>query len=237
MPHRLTRLAASCLLLATGCTTVGASTDNAAAPRELTASQLRAAVVSDGDLGAGYTVTVMVPRHGDTGADTERETSDVPACQPVLDAVAPANPAAGPLAESDLSVTRAADTGGGVYAGLLAFHPGRAAQIQTDLEKLLARCTAFTSTTTGGAAHKGVRSRHRLTRVDTPTPEGADGATAFTLTNESGASVLTQRALMARAGTVLAVFSTVGAGKDPAPAPDDRVVRAQVAKLKQAQQG
>ncbi|GAA0692618.1 hypothetical protein GCM10010193_53970 [Kitasatospora atroaurantiaca] len=234
MPTRSVRVLC-CVLLAAGCTTVTPSDDRAAAPRELTAEQLRAAVLSDGDLGQGYVVTVMTPGHGETGPGNDRETADVPACQPVLDAVAPANPAAGPLAETDLSVARSADPGAAVYAGLLAFRPGRAAQLQDQLDKLLTQCTAFTSST--GGVQKGVRTKHRLTRLDTPTPEGADGATAFTLTNESGAVVLSQRALLARTGTALAVFSTVGVGKEPAPAPDDRVVRTQVAKLRKAQQG
>ncbi|GAA2130679.1 hypothetical protein GCM10009760_03520 [Kitasatospora kazusensis] len=239
MPHRLTPIAALCLLLTAGCTTVGASADRAAASRELTAVQLRAAVLSDADLGAGYTVTVMKPPPGAVAADTGRETADVPACQPVLDAVGQTNPAAGPLAETDLSVSSAAAPDAGVYAGLLAFQPGRAAQVQEGLEKVLAQCTAFTSVSTGGkgvsAAHKGVRTKHRLARLDTPTPEGADGATAFTLTNESATGVLLQRALLTRTGTALAVFSTVGSGQEQAPAPDDRIVRAQVAKLRTAQ--
>jgi len=221
-----------CVLLAAGCTTVAPSDDRAAAPRELTAEQLRAAALSDGDLGQGYVVTVMTPAQGETGAEAERETADVPACQPVLDVVAPANRSAGPLAETDLSIGRSADPKGSVYAGLLAFRPGRAAQLQGELDKVLAQCTVFSS-----GVHNGSRTKHRLTRLDTPTPEGADSATAFTLTNESGAVVLSQRALMTRAGTVLAVFSTVGVGKEPAPAPDDRVVRTQVAKVKRAQQG
>ncbi|MDH6580131.1 hypothetical protein [Kitasatospora sp. MAP5-34] len=239
MSHRLTPFAALCLVLTAGCTTVGGSADQAAASRELTAAQLRAAVLSDADLGAGYTVTVMTPSPGAAAADTGRETADVPACQPVLDAVAQTNPAAGPLAETDLSVTSAAAPEAGVYAGLLAFQAGRAATIQTDLDKVLAQCTAFTSTGSGGkgvsAAHQGVRTRHRLTRLDTPTPEGADGATAFTLTNESGTGTLLQRALLARTGTALAVFSTVGSGKEQAAAPDDKVVRTQLAKLRTAQ--
>ncbi len=232
-------LALSCLLVTTGCTTVGASVDGAAAPHELSAVQLRAAVVSDADLGAGYTVTVMKPPPGAAEADSGRETADVPACQPVLDAVTPANPSAGPAAESDLSVSSTAAPDAAVYAGLLAFRTGRAAVIQADLEKVLTQCTAFTSTAGGGTgvsvARKGVRTKHRLARLDTPTPEGADGATAFTLTNETGTGTLSQRALLARTGTALAVFSTVGSGAEQAPAPDDKIVRAQVGKLRAAQ--
>ncbi|AUG77652.1 hypothetical protein CFP65_2836 [Kitasatospora sp. MMS16-BH015] len=235
--HRLLP-ALSVLVLAVGCTTVGTSADRAAAPRELTSAQLRQAAVTDAELGAGYAVTVMTPGPANPGEGADRETADVPACQPVLDAVAPANPAAGPAAETDLSVTKGADTKGGVYAGLLAFAPGRAAQLQGRLEQVLGQCTAFTSVTGTGkgvsAARKGVRSRHRLTRLDTPTVEGADAVTAFILTNESGGTLLAQRALLARTGTSLAVFSTVGVGKDPAPEPDPHVVRAQLAKLRAA---
>lgn len=155
-----------------------------------------------------------------------RELADTPACQPVLDAVAPGASSAGPLAEADLDVARADDGRRSVYAGLLAFRPGRAEQIQGELEKLIATCATFTS-----GPPKGVRTTHRLARVDTPTPGGADAATAFTLTNESGGTVLVQRALMARAGTVLAVFTTVGSDRDPAPEPDAQVVRAQLGKL------
>ncbi|WP_441245755.1 hypothetical protein [Kitasatospora sp. McL0602] len=218
------------VVLATGCTTVTASADRAAAPRELTAAQLRSAAVTDAELGAGYTVTLMTPGPANPGEGADRETADVPACQPVLDAVAPANPANGPAAETDLSVARAAQPGGGLYTGLLAFAPGRAAAVQAALEKVLGQCTVFTS-----AARKGGHSRHRLTRADTPTVEGADGVTAFTLTNESGATVLSQHAVLARTGTALAVFSTVGTGKEPAPAPDTHIVTTQVGKLRQAQ--
>ncbi|MGE7432450.1 hypothetical protein [Kitasatospora sp. NPDC001175] len=238
MPHRpLSVLSCALLALAAGCATVAPSSDRV--PRLLTADQLRAAAVTDGDLGHGYSVTLMAPgRQTAQGAD--RQTSDVAACQPVLDAMAPGKAASGPIAETDLGVALAADPAGSVYAGLLAFEPGRAADIQGELDRVLAQCGSFTSTarSAGPAGGKGavVRTRHRLSRIDTPTPEGADGASAFTLTNESDATSLVQRALLARAGTVLAVFTTVGAGGNPAPAPDQGLVQAQVAKLREAQQ-
>ncbi|MFB7662414.1 hypothetical protein ACFC1R_00490 [Kitasatospora sp. NPDC056138] len=246
MPHHPFRVLCCALLaLATGCTTVTPSVDRVAA-QPLTADRLKAAAVTGADLGPGYTVTVMAPGR-ETRQGSDRRTSDVAACQPVLDAVGPGDPATGPFAETDLDVAVAADprtdpkgARGSVYTGLLAFKPGRAADIQTELDQVLARCGSFTSTgqSAGGPGRKGgvVRARHRLARLDTPTPEGADGATAFTLTDESGPDPLAQRALMARTGTVLAVFTTVGTGKDPAPAPDDRLVRTQVAKLHRAQQ-
>ncbi|MDH6124171.1 hypothetical protein [Kitasatospora sp. GP82] len=240
MPYRPLRVLCCALLaLVAGCTTVTPSSDRAGAAQQLTADQLRAAAVGDADLGPGYAVTVMTPGH-ETAQGADHETSDTAACQPVLNALAPTKATSGPIAETDLSVAPATGPTGSVYTGLLAFRPGRAADIQTELEQVLAQCGSFTSIghSAGPAGHTGgvVRTRHRLTRLDTPTPEGADGATAFTLTNESGSAVLAQRALMARTGTVLAVFSTVGVGKDQPPAPDDRLVRAQVAKLLKAQQ-
>ncbi|MFF3007303.1 hypothetical protein ACFVTF_31400 [Kitasatospora sp. NPDC057940] len=243
------------LLLATGCTTVGGSSaDRAAGPgRELSAAELRAAAVADADLGAGYTVTVMTPGHGDTGAGAGREVADVPACQPLLDAVTPAAPAATgagaapaspapgyPYAETDLSVARAADPRGGVYGGLLGYRAGRAAALQAELEKLFVPCAAFTSTAPAPPAEKPgkkapIRTRHRLNREDTPTPGGADAALGFTLTNESGNAVLSQHAVLARIGPALAVFTTFGVAAEPAAAPDEVIVRQQVAKLRAAQ--
>ncbi|MGK4581206.1 hypothetical protein [Kitasatospora sp. HPMI-4] len=239
MPHRPLRVLRCALLaLATGCATVTPSSEWT--DRPLTADRLRAAAVTDGDLGPGYHVTPVAPgREGVQG--TGRRTSDVAACQPVLDAVDPGGPASGPIAETDLSVTLAADPGGSVHTGLLAFGPGRAADIQAELDRVPAQCGSFTSTAQGvtAAGRKGavVRTRHRLARLDTPTPEGADGATAFILTDESDSTSPVRRALLARTGTVLAVFSTTGTGKGPAPAPDAGLVRVQVAKVRKAQQG
>ncbi|MEU9127359.1 hypothetical protein AB0D08_04430 [Kitasatospora sp. NPDC048540] len=241
MPDRTARpLLGALLLLATaGCTTVAPSADRAPAGRELDAAGLRAAALAGADLGPGYTVTVMDPGH-DTAAEG-RESADVPACQPVLDALAPGKAASGPAAETDLSVVRDGHRDAALYTGLLAFPAGRAERLQTELDRLLAHCTAFTSGLAAGPAgdpaQPGGRTRHRLARVDTPTPEGADAATAFTLTDESGTVVLAQRALLARVGTALAVFSTVGAGREPAAEPDPAVVRAQLAKLRSAQRG
>ncbi|MFI6845386.1 hypothetical protein ACIBJD_12115 [Kitasatospora sp. NPDC050467] len=235
------------LLLAAGCTTVGGSADQAGPGRELSAAELRASAVADADLGPGYTVTVMKPGHGETGSGGARETADVPACQPLLDAVTPAASVGGtvptpgpgdPYAETDLGVARAADPEGGVYGGLLGYRAGRAAQLQADLEKLFGPCASFTSTAPPPPAdrsRKAVRTRHRLTRDDTPTPGGADASTGFTLTNESGSAVLSQRAVVARVGPALAVFTTVGVGAEPATVPDERIVRQQVAKLRAAQ--
>lgn len=241
--HSALATVAGLLLLVTGCTTVGTpSADLADDGRELTAAELRAAALTDGDLGPGYIVTVMTPGHGETGPADGREVTDVPACQPVLDAVTPAGPAGqggGPAAETDLSVARAVDPKGSVYAGLLGYRPGRAGELQARVEQVLAGCGSFTSTTAGvrgvPATRKGVPARHRLSRADTPTTGGADAVTGFTLTNESGGVTLTQRALLARVGSVIAVFSTVGVGAEPATAPDERVVRQQVAKLRAAQ--
>ncbi|MFJ9607191.1 hypothetical protein ACIRS1_12720 [Kitasatospora sp. NPDC101176] len=255
MPFRPARPPAAALagllLLAAGCTTVGGpSADRAAPARELSAAELRAAAVADADLGAGYAVTVMTPGHGDTGAGAGREVADVPACQPLLDAVTPAasgaataSPGPGyPYAETDLGVTRAADPERGLYGGLLGYRTGRAAALQAELEKLFGPCAAFTSAAPAPPAEKQgrkapIRTGHRLSRVDTPTPGGADAALGFTLTNESGSAVLSQRAVLARVGPVLAVFTTFGVATEPAAAPDELVVRRQVAKLRAAQAG
>ncbi|MFJ3791853.1 hypothetical protein [Kitasatospora sp. NPDC090091] len=246
-PPRPLAAAVLALMLAAGCTTVGGSADRAGPARELSAGELRAAAVADADLGPGYTVTVMTPGHGETGSGGAREVSDVPACQPLLDAVTPAAPAAGaspspgpegPYAETGLSVARAADPEGGVYGGLLGYRPGRAARLQSELEKLFGPCASFSSTAPPPPAdrsRKVLRTRHRLTRDDTPTPGGVDAATGFTLTNESGSVVLSQRAVVVRVGQVLAVFTTVGVGAKPAAAPDERIVRQQAAKLRAAQ--
>ncbi|MFJ2576419.1 hypothetical protein [Kitasatospora aureofaciens] len=254
MPLRPARPSAAllwALLLATGCTTVGGpSVDRAAPGRELSAAELRAAAVADADLGSGYTVTVMTPGHGDTGAGAGRELADAPACQPLLDAVAPgggagpgsATPGPGlPYAETDLSVARAADPKGAAYGALVGYRAGRAAQVQAELEKLFGPCATFSSTAPPPPAEKGKRgaqathTRHRLAQADTPTPEGADAATGFTLTNESGTAVLSQRAVLTRVGPALAVFTTFGVATEPAGAPDERIVRQQVAKLRAAQ--
>ncbi|MFI6445452.1 hypothetical protein [Kitasatospora sp. NPDC050543] len=251
-PSRRPALAlAAALLLTTGCAAAGSSSadragsssaDRAGASRELSAAELRAAALGDSDMGPGYTVTVMTPGHGETGRSGEREAADLPACQPVLDAVTPANPASRPVAETDLSVAAASDPKGSVYAGLLAYGPGRATQLQAELERVLGQCTAFSSAAPaagkgGATGRQGGRTRHRLSRDDAPTPGGADGVTGFTLTNESGTAVLSQRAVLVRVGSVLAVFSTVGVGAEPATVPDERVVRQQVAKLRAAQAG
>lgn len=91
-PPRPSAPAVVCVLLlaAAGCTTVGGSADRAGPGRELSAAELRAAAVADADLGPGYTVTVMTPGHGETGAGGAWEIVDVPACRPLLDAVTPA---------------------------------------------------------------------------------------------------------------------------------------------------
>ncbi|KOV37478.1 hypothetical protein ADK60_04130 [Streptomyces sp. XY431] len=247
-------LLAGALLLAAGCAApAGGSADRAAAPaRELSAAELRAAAVTDAELGPGFTVTVIAPGHGETGPDGGRETADKPVCQPLLDAVAPAagpakaarasaSPApvsAVPYAETDLSVALAADPSGSLYGGLLGYRGDRAARLQAELEGLFGPCAEFGSTAPPPPADRSrgvTRTGHRLSRNDTPTPEGADAATGFTLTNESGAVVLAQRAVLARVGPALVVFSTVGVGAEPAPVPDERVVRHQVAKLRAAQ--
>ncbi|WP_328956501.1 hypothetical protein [Kitasatospora purpeofusca] len=256
-PLLATPLLAGALLLAAGCAApAGGSADRAtAAPaRELSAAELRAAAVTDAELGPGFTVTVIAPGHGETGPDGGRETADRPVCQPLLDAVAPAagpakaarasaSPApvsAVPYAETDLSVALAADPSGSLYGGLLGYRGDRAARLQAELEGLFGPCAEFASTAPPPPADRSrgvTRTGHRLSRNDTPTPEGADAATGFTLTNESGAVVLAQRAVLARVGPALVVFSTVGVGAEPAPAPDERVVRRQVAKLRAAQKG
>ncbi|MGW6918167.1 hypothetical protein ACWGB8_30790 [Kitasatospora sp. NPDC054939] len=246
-PAPLPALALGCaLLLAAGCTTVAPSADRAAAGgRELTAAELRAAAVTDGGLGPGYTVTVLKPGHGET-AGGGREVSDLPDCQPLLDAVTPgARPAVGgdrPYAETELSVARAADPRGSVYGGLLAYREGRAERLREELERLLGRCGSFTSTAPGppekgAAARRGVRARHHVVQHDTPTPGGADAALGFTLTNESGSVVLAQRVVLVRVGPVVAVFSTVGVGAEPAAVPDERIVGQQAAGLRAAQAG
>ncbi|MGW4896298.1 hypothetical protein ACWEQL_29200 [Kitasatospora sp. NPDC004240] len=241
----LPALAPLCALLlalgsaAAGCTTVAPSTDRARAAREPSAEQLRSAAVTDADLGPGYTVTVLKPGHGETAGGGGREASDLPVCQPLLDVMTPATgPSAGadgPYARTGLSVARAVDPRGSVYGGLLAFRGGRAAGLQGELEGLLGRCGSFTSTAPGppsDGARKEVRARHRTSRHDTPTPGGADAATGFTLTNESGTVTLSQRAVLVRVGPVLVVFSTVGVGAERAADPDERIVRQQVARLR-----
>ncbi|MFG2818938.1 hypothetical protein ACGFX4_05860 [Kitasatospora sp. NPDC048365] len=219
-------LAAGALALLAGCgsTAPAPSSDSAAPSAEPDAAALRAAALTDADLGPGWTVTLMNPGQGDTTAP--REKADRPACQPILDAVSPGASGSGPLAEADLDIARADDGRRSVYAGLLAFRAGRAERIRAELDQLLTVCTVFHSAAAGGPT-----TTHRLQRIDTPTPEGADAATAFTLTNESEGTALVQRALMARTGEVLAVFTTVGSPKEPAPEPDRQVVRAQLARL------
>ncbi|MFJ7275891.1 hypothetical protein [Kitasatospora sp. NPDC098663] len=151
------------------------------------------------------------------------------------------SPAPGyPYAETDLSVARAADPRGGVYGGLLGYRTGRAAVLQAELEKLFGPCAAFTSMAPAPPAEKPgkkapIRTGHRLNREDTPTPGGADAALGFTLTNESGSAVLSRRAVLARIGPALAVFTTFGVAAEPAAAPDEVIVRRQVAKLRAAQ--
>ncbi|MFB6889939.1 hypothetical protein ACFCX4_11555 [Kitasatospora sp. NPDC056327] len=261
MPHSALRpprplLLSAAVLLAAGCAApAGGSADlaSAAPARELSAAELRAAAVGDADLGPGFTVTVIAPGHGETGPDGGREVADKPVCQPLLDAVAPASApgrqAAGagptpvsavPYAETDLSVALASDPAGSLYGGLLGYRGDRAARLQAELTGLFGPCAEFVSTAPPPPAEKGrgpIRTVHRLTRDDTPTPGGADGAAGFTLTNESGAVVLAQRAVLARVGPALVVFSTVGVGAEAPPAPDERVVGRQVAKLRAAQRG
>ncbi|GLW74340.1 hypothetical protein Kpho02_66380 [Kitasatospora phosalacinea] len=218
------------LALAVGCATAppAPSADTAAAPPgfgtgatpEYDAAAVRALAVTDADLAPGWHVTLMQPGQNDISSPPE--TADVPACQPVLDALTPSKGAAGPLAEADLDIARAGDGPAALYTAILAFRPGRAVAVHTGLDRVLEHCRAFTSTA----------GRHRLARVDTPTPEGADAATAFTLTDETGGTTIAQRALVARSGDVLAVFTTLDATGRPAPEPDRGVVRAQLAKLK-----
>ncbi|MBV2154341.1 hypothetical protein [Kitasatospora sp. SUK 42] len=244
--------ALAALLLAVGCTTVGGPAGDRTAPgRELSADELRAAAVAEADLGTGYAVLSAASGRGGPGIGAGREAADVPACQPLLDVVAPAAPVDAPpgpgrpYAETDLSVVRAAGSRGGVHVALLGHRSGQAAVLQGELEGLLGPCASFTSVP---AAEKPgeksgekpgrkvpVRTKHRLNREDTPTPEGADAVIGFTLTNESGTAVPAQRAELVRVGPALAVFTTVGVAPEPAPAPDVRVVRQQVAKLRAAQ--
>ncbi|MFG3226710.1 hypothetical protein ACGF07_18230 [Kitasatospora sp. NPDC048194] len=285
-PARPRAVLVGLLLFAAGCTTVGGPGDRAAAGRELSAAELRAAAVVGTDLGPGYTVTLIAPGRGGAGAAAGRETADVAACQPLLDAVGPAvstgaepgqvgapgqagagagagapgagtaaspSPGAGavaspspgsghPYAETELSVARSADPKAEVHGGLLGYPAGGAAALQAELEQLFGRCAAFTSAVPAPPAERAgkrvpVRTRHRLNREDTPTPEGADSAIGFTLTNESGTAVPARRAVLVRVGPALAVFTTLGVAAEPAGPPDERVVRRQVAKLRAAQAG
>ncbi|GLW54123.1 hypothetical protein [Kitasatospora phosalacinea] len=219
------------LALAAGCAAAAPadlSADTAAAlpgfgtgaTPEYDAAAVRALAVTDAELAPGWHVTLMQPGQNDISSPPE--TADVPACQPVLDALTPSKGAAGPLAEADLDIARSGDGPASLYTAILAFRPGRAVAVHGGLDQVLDHCRAFTSTA----------GRHRLTRIDTPTPEGADAATAFTLTDETGGAVIAQRALVARSGDVLAVFTTLDATGRPAPAPDPGVVRAQLAKLR-----
>ncbi|WP_030263212.1 hypothetical protein [Streptomyces sp. NRRL B-24484] len=246
MPHRPTALLCCAVLLAAaGCTTVSASADRAPGPagRTLDAAGLRAAAVTDADLGAGWRVTVATPGPTAAAPRAVRELADVPACQPVLDTFAPAGGRSGPLAETDLSAVRAGRPRETVNAGLLAFGPGRAEEVRSALDLLLPRCAAFRSTSAAGparAAGKGPAAKpvsvlHRLRRADAAVPEGVDAMTSFTLTDESGGSPLSRRAVVARVGTALAVFLTVGTAADPAPDPDERLVRTQAVRLRAAQ--
>ncbi|MEV6208314.1 hypothetical protein [Kitasatospora sp. NPDC051914] len=243
-----TVLCGAVLLSAVGCTTVSASADRAVpAERTLDAAGLRAAAVTAADLGAGWSVTVMRPEPGRPAPAAGRETADVPACQPVLDALAPDKGKSGPLAETDLSVAPAGRPRATVYAGLLAFEPGRAEQVRRALDVLLTRCRTFRSTTPVDGASRGpgakgaparpVTTLHRLERAEAAVPEGVDAVTAFTLTGESGGIELRRRAVVARVGTALAFFSTLGTAAEPAPVPDERIVRAQAARLRAAQRG
>ncbi|GAA1272855.1 hypothetical protein GCM10009665_70970 [Kitasatospora nipponensis] len=260
LPPPLTALVLAALVPAAGCATVGPAPAGdrvtaAVAPRALSAAELRGAAVTGSDLGAGYTVSLLGPGQpapsGSSGA-AQRQVADVPACQPVLDAVGPADPGAAPQAEADLSVLRvaapsSAGAGAGavpLYTALLGYPAGRPAVLQTTLDQALARYTAFTSAPADPKAvtptARGARTGHQLERADAPTPEGADAVTAFTLTSgpatgEGGGPALTQRAVVVRVGTVLAVFSTVGTAKEPAAVPDPVVVRAQTRKLRAAQ--
>ncbi|MER6298147.1 hypothetical protein ABT247_01065 [Kitasatospora sp. NPDC001539] len=235
-----------------------------AAGRELSAAELRAAAVVGTDLGPGYTVTLIAPGRGGAGAAAGLETADVAACQPLLDAVGPAvptgaepgqagapgagtaaspSPGSGhPYAETELSVAWSADPKAEVHGGLLGYPAGGAAALQAELEQLFGRCAAFTSAVPAPPAERAgervpVRTRHRLNREDTPTPEGAGSAIGFTLTNESGTAVPARRAVLVRVGPALAVFTTLGVAAEPAGPPDERVVRRQVAKLRAAQAG
>ncbi|MFJ5232864.1 hypothetical protein ACIQBJ_23570 [Kitasatospora sp. NPDC088391] len=203
---------------------VGAVGPVAAGPADLLgdgydAAGVRALAVTDGELAPGWRVTLMQPGQNDISSPPQ--TADNPACQPVLDALTPSKGDAGPLAEADLDIAREGDTPASLYTAILAFRPGRAAAVHAGLERVLDRCRDFTSST----------GRHRLARLDTPTPEGADAVTAFTLTNETGGTSFAQRALVARTGNVLTVFTTLDPEGRPAPEPDREVVRAQLAKV------
>ncbi|MFJ1756742.1 hypothetical protein [Kitasatospora sp. NPDC088134] len=180
---------------------------------------VRALAVTDGELATGWRVAFVPPGQNDISSPPQ--TADDPACQPVLDALTPSRGDAGPLAEADLDLAREGDAQASLSTAILAFRPGRAAAVHAGLERALDRCRDFTSST----------GRHRLARLDTPTPEGADAATAFTLTNETGGAVLAQRALLARTGDVLTVFTTLDPAGRPAPEPDRAVVQAQLAKV------
>ncbi|MCX4748591.1 hypothetical protein OG455_24250 [Kitasatospora sp. NBC_01287] len=224
------------VLAAGGCATVKPTAADQAPPaRVLTAAELRAAAVGPADLGAGYTVTVLNPGQAVQPQGAERQLADVPACQPVLDAIGPADPAAQPQAETDLTAIGPGTAKVPLYTALLGYPAGRSAVLQSALEAVLAQCADFTSGVAGGAA--AARTRHQLVRADTPTPGGADGATAFTLTSgpQAGGPVLSQRAAVVRVGTALAVFSTVGTAKEAAAVPDPAVVLAQTRKLRAAQ--
>ncbi|MEU3495273.1 hypothetical protein [Kitasatospora cineracea] len=199
-------------------TAAAASAGSPAGP-EYDAVAVRALAVTDADLAPGWHVTLMQPGRNDISSPPQ--TADAPACQPVLDALTPSKGAAGPLAETDLEIARAGDTPASLYTAVLAFRPGRAAAVHSGLDRVLDRCRAFTSTA----------GRHLLTRLDTPTPGGADAATAFTLTNETGGTTIVQRALVTRTGDLLAVFTTLDATGHPAPEPDRDVVAAQLARF------
>ncbi|GAB2693521.1 hypothetical protein [Kitasatospora kifunensis] len=246
-------------LAVAGCATVRPDTaaDQAQPARVLTAAELRAAAVGAAELGGGYTVRLLsAGQAAPPPGGAERQLADVPACQPVLDAIGPADPGAEPQAETDLTVAKAAgaqsaqspgprgadakgaDSSADLYIALLGYPAGRAGALQSTLDQVLAQCASFTSGVKPAAgAAKGTRTRQQLARVDTPTPEGADGATGFTLTSgpETGAATLVQRAAVVRVGTALAVFSTVGTTKEPAAAPDPAVLSAQTRKLRAAQ--
>ncbi|MGW4807711.1 hypothetical protein [Kitasatospora sp. NPDC004272] len=220
-------LALAALALAAGCATAPpapsadrAAPSPAAGPEpEYDAAAVRALGVTEAELAPGWHVTLMQPGQNDISSPPE--TADIPACQPVLDALTPSKGAAGPLAETDLDIAREGDNPASLYTAILAFRPGRAAAVHAGLDRVLGHCRAFTSSA----------GRHLLTRLDTPTPEGADAATAFTLTNETDGTTIAQRALVTRTGDVLAVFTTLDATGRPAPEPDAGVVKAQLAKL------
>ncbi|MGF1427438.1 hypothetical protein [Kitasatospora sp. LaBMicrA B282] len=236
----MTRRRAALLLLPAlavgGCATVQPPAPAAPPPaRALSAAELRAAAVTASDLGGGYTVTLMNPQAGGPAPGAPRQLADVPACQPVLDAIGPADPTATPQAETDLTTAPAGHPQTLLYTALLGYPAGRSTELQSGLDQVLAKCTDFTSGVPGQS--KAARTRHQLVRADTPTPGGADAATAFTLTSgpQAGGSELTQRAAVVRVGTALAVFSTVGSAKEPAAVPDPVVVQAQTRKLRAAQ--